>query len=654
MPDRPRYNSPSRQRRGAAAIDRATIPAVAPIPASRAIPMNVLFEDDGQLKAGTLLADHDASLSVEAISGKRQKVKASHVLLRFAAPSPAETLARAQELVGELDPNFLWEVVPDDEFGFDELAREYYGAAPAPAESAAVALALARAPMYFYRKGRGRYRKAPPDALRAALASIARKEREARDIAHWVAELAGHRLPQPLAAKLDMLLYRPDRNAPEWKALDAACAAARTSALQVLQACGAIASSHDFHFRRFIVEAFPQGTAFPPWGALPDVPDLPTAPVRAFSIDDASTTEIDDAFSVRELPDGTREIGIHIACPALAIARGSALDAIARSRLSTVYMPGRKVTMLPDDVVDAFTLAEMRSPPALSLYIATDANGAPLRDRTALERVPIAANLRHEALSEAFASEPSTGEPRWTPELRALWKLATRLSAMRGKPDVARIDYNFDVDWSAAGGPEPGRVSITPRTRGNPLDKLVAELMIHVNHMWGRRIAEAAIPGLYRVQSGGKVKMSTRPGEHQGLGVTHYLWASSPLRRYSDLVNQRQLIATVRDERAPYADHDAELFAALVDFEATYSQYAEMQDRMEHYWCLRWLLQERVSECTASVIRDTLVRFDRLPLVVRLPGMPASAPDARVCVAIGRIDLLECTLECRYAGPRPA
>ena len=111
--------------------------------------MNVLFEDDGQLKAGTLLADHDASLQIEAVSGKRQKVKSAHVLLRFASPSPAETMAKAQEMVAEIDPQFLWEVSADDEFGFDELAREYFGATPVPAESAAVALALARARMYF-------------------------------------------------------------------------------------------------------------------------------------------------------------------------------------------------------------------------------------------------------------------------------------------------------------------------------------------------------------------------------------------------------------------------------------------------------------------------------------------------------------------------
>jgi exoribonuclease-2 len=174
--------------------------------------------------------------------------------------------------------------------------------------------------------------------------------------------------------------------------------------------------------------------------------------------------------------------------------------------------------------------------------------------------------------------------------------------------------------------------------------------MIFVNNSWGKLLADARVAGLYRTQSNGKVKMSTRPGEHQGLGLAHYLWSSSPLRRYSDLVNQRQLLATLEGTKPPHAENDAELYAALTDFEATYSNYAEFQDRMEHYWCLRWLLQERAIETTATVIRECLVRFDRLPLVVRLPDLPALAPDSRVRIAIGRIDLLAATLECRFAG----
>jgi exoribonuclease-2 len=610
--------------------------------------MHVFFEDDGQLKAGTVLADNDTSLQVEAASGKRLKIKASAVLLRFADPSPSALNADAQKLAGELDPNFLWEVCADGDFGFADLAREYFGHAPAAPEAAAVAFALAGSPMYFYRRGKGHFRKAPPDALKAALASVERKKREGEQMAAWEDALRARRLPDALRARLPMLLYKPDKNALEWKALAAACGALQTNAVALLAQCGAIPSSHDYHFNAFVAQAFPQGVAFPAWGTLPPLPELPVAQVRAFSIDDATTTEIDDAFSVRELPNGHCEVGIHIAAPALAIPRGGSLDAIARNRLSTVYMPGHKITMLPDAAVAAFTLAEGQAPPALSMYAEVAPDGTLVRHETRVERVPVAANLRLDAIGDAFANElPSPSDPAWTAELRVLWKFAQALFATRGKADFARIDFSFFVDWDAH---PDGKVTIRPRPRGSPLDKLVSELMIFVNSTWGKLLADARLAGLYRTQGNGKVKMSTRPAEHQGLGLSNYLWASSPLRRYSDLVNQRQLLAMIAGERPPYGENDAELYAALVDFEATYSNYAEFQNRMEHYWCLRWLLQENVTETTATVIRENLVRFDLLPLIVRLPDLPVQPPETPVKIGIGRIDLLAATLECRYAG----
>ncbi len=314
--------------------------------------------------------------------------------------------------------------------------------------------------MYFYKKGKGRYRKAPPESLQAALASVERKQREAAQIAGWVADLGAHRLPAEFAPKLSMLLYKPDKNALEWKALAAACDAAKTNPLDLLAACGAIPSTHDYHFNRFLAEAFPRGVAFPDWGALPHVPDLPRADVRAFSIDDATTTEIDDAFSVRELTNGNIEIGIHIACPALAIPRGSALDAIARERLSTVYMPGRKLTMLPEAAVAAFTLRQGTSAPALSLYIETDAG----------RRAAVARNAAWIACRSpptcAFPRCPTRSPTRCRrrPIRRGrtncarCGRLAQHLSARRGKTDVNRIDYSFDVDWDAdARGPRGHR-----------------------------------------------------------------------------------------------------------------------------------------------------------------------------------------------------
>src|SRR5262249_5562701 len=147
-------------------------------------------------------------------------------------------------------------------------------------------------------------------------------------------------------------------------------------------------------------------------------------------------------------------------------------------RLSTVYMPGRKITMLPEAAIERFTLAAGTTPPALSLYVEIEEDGRPGKPSTRLERVPVAANLRLDAIEEHFAEAPETIEPQWTGELRSLWRLAQMLEAARGKPEIPRIDYSFDIDWEAS--PE-GRVRIVPRTRGSPLDKLVAELMIFVN-----------------------------------------------------------------------------------------------------------------------------------------------------------------------------
>ncbi|MBK6394633.1 MAG: RNB domain-containing ribonuclease [Betaproteobacteria bacterium] len=616
--------------------------------------MNVLFEDDGQLKAGTVLADQDTSLQVEVSTGRRIKVKAANVLLRFASPGPGEALAQAGAIGAELDPQFLWDVSGDDEFTFDGLAREYFGATATAPEQVAVVQLLHASPMYFYKRGKGRYRKAPADALAAALASVERKKREAAQIAAWAGMLGRRELPAELAAKRAMLLYRPDKNTLEWKALAAACEAERMHPVALLAACGAIPSTHDYHYDAFLAQAFPRGVAFPDLPPLPPLPGLPVAEgVRAFSIDDATTVEIDDAFSVRELPGGRTSVGIHIAAPAVSILHGDAYDAVARSRLSTVYMPGRKITMLPDDVVRAFSLAAGEPRPALSLYVELDEQGAPVSHRTAVERVTVAANLALDKVGEAFANPlPSPADPPWTAEMRVLWKLVQRLSDARGKPEISRVDFSFDVDWDATSVvPEPGRARIAPRPRGSPLDKLVSELMIHVNATWGQLLAKAGAAGLYRVQSGGKVKMSTRPGEHQGLGLSHYLWSSSPLRRYADLVNQRQLLAVVAGERPAYAANDAELVAAMADFEATYSQYAEFQERMEHYWCLRWLLQEGVTEAAGTVDREGVVRLDAIPLRVRLADLPPLAQGTAVRVQVLRVDLLEATLEARYAGP---
>jgi exoribonuclease-2 len=610
--------------------------------------MHVLFEEDGAYKAGTVLADNTTSLQIETTSGRRLKVKAANVLLRFARPSPTELLECATAASADIEPEFLWEVCPDEEFGFEELAREYFGRAAQPEEAAAILLRLHAAPIYFHRKGKGRFRKAPPDILKAALAGLEKKRQQALTIERMAGELEAGRLPTEFVPLMPSLLYKPDRNRVETKALELACERTGLSAVRLLDRCGAIASSHDYHLGRFLYEFFPQGTGFGEYDALQLPQDLPLAAVQAFSIDDATTTEIDDAFSVTPLADGWR-IGIHIAAPGLGIRPGSKLGEIARSRLSTVYMPGRKITMLPEEAIELFTLSAGRDCPALSLYLEVGTDYTVRGMDTRIERVPVVANLRHHDLEPLFNEETlATGLPHFEygRELTLLWELATVLEAARGKPANSQqnVEYAFHVDWSE---PE-GRIEIVERRRGSPLDKLVAELMIVANATWGKRLAEARVSAIYRVQADGKVRMSTAALSHEGLGVDCYAWSTSPLRRYVDLVNQWQLLAHLSGQTPPFTARSEALLSAMRDFELVYAAYAEFQRSMERYWCLRWLLQEGIAEATACVVRDGLVRLERLPLYLRCPSLPACPPRTRVKVALFDIDLLQAEAQCRY------
>jgi exoribonuclease-2 len=607
--------------------------------------MHLLYEEDGEFKVGTVLAQAPASFQVESPHGRRSKIKAANVLLNFERPGAAELFAAAQAYAAGLDTDFLWQCCGSGEFGFQDLAREYVGREAGPAEAAGVLLKLQSAPMHFHRRGRGRYQAAPAETLRLALASAEKKQRVLAQIADWAAQLARFECPPEIERLKDELLYAPDRNKPQTKAFEQACAQTGLSGARLFERCGKLADTHAYHLNRFLYEFFPHGAAFPPHEPPSPPGGLPLAEVEAFSLDDADTTEIDDAFSLQRVSAEEWRVGIHIAAPGLAFAPGSALDAIARERLSTAYMPGRKFTMLPEDAIAACSLDAGTERAAVSLYVNVSAGDFTVRARhSRLERVRIAANLRHgeiEALNAAFEEGRSVGLPR-EDELRTLWRLAEALEQRRGKPSVnaAVLDYIFRV--------EQGRVRIEPRRRGAPLDKLVAEMMILANTAWGELLAERDVAALYRVQSSGKVRMSVHPEAHEGLGVACYAWSSSPLRRYVDLVNQWQLAAAISGRKAPFARSSETLLSALRAFEVTYARYDEHQRAMENYWCLRWLLQEGVAEADAVVLRENLVRFEKLPLTARVPSLPALDAGMRVRLAVGEVDLIERSVACVY------
>jgi exoribonuclease-2 len=318
--------------------------------------------------------------------------------------------------------------------------------------------------------------------------------------------------------------------------------------------------------------------------------------------------------------------------------------------------------MLPDAVVQAYTLTEGRDCPAVSLYVTIDeATLAVQASQTRLERVPIVTNLRHDRLDTVITEASLTGgaaaDYPFAAELAFAWRLAGALKAarelVRGKPEnFNRPDYNFHLEGSDGEPRGDEALQISTRQRGAPLDLIVAEAMILANSTWGAWLAECGVPGIYRSQAslapGVKVRMGVKPAPHAGMGVAQYTWATSPLRRYVDLVNQWQIVACARHGRtaalaAPFKPKDAQLFSVISAFDAAYSAYGDFQHAIERYWTLVWLAQQGITELDASVMKDGLVRSDALPLVFKALGCESLARGSRVRVRITGTDRL--TLE---------
>ncbi|CAM5783092.1 RNB domain-containing ribonuclease [Castellaniella caeni] len=621
--------------------------------------MHVLYEDAGKLKAETIFSEADTSLQVESASGKRSKIKRNNVLFTFEQPAPEALLPAADTLAATLEPDFLWEFAPQQEFEAAALAQDYFGHAPDAVEKTALILALSAAPAYFHRRGRGLFRPAPPDILQAALAAIEKKRLQAEQQQHWTDELVAGRLPEALQAVAAGFLDRPDKNTLEWKAFDAAVQQLAISPEKLLLSLGVWPNPLAMMRERFLATHFPKGTEWPPvavenWGD-----HLPQTDIEAYSVDDSSTIEIDDALSV-SLPDAdTIRVGIHIAAPALAITRGSAFDDMARSRMSTVYMPGDKIPMLPRELITAFSLDEGQWRPALSLYVTGRLHdGEVLATETRLERIQVRKNLRHDLLSEQI-SETALADPAaevpYAHWLRPLWQFAQHLSAARdrarGKPENNdRIEYSFELEGPAN---DPDSViHLIPRQRNAPLERLVAEYMILTNTQWGALLAQHGVPGIYRSQQMGRTRMSTQALPHESIAVPQYIWSTSPLRRYVDLVNQGQIIAAAEHGvsarlAAPFKPRDADLYALIGAFDSQYTLWGDFQSAMERYWCIRWLQQQGLKEVRAHVLRENLVRLACAPLVTRINGLPTFERGQEIVLDILGFDELGLEIECR-------
>lgn len=601
--------------------------------------MNIFYEESGQFKVAAIVQKNDATYQVDTQHGKRTKVKANNVFAEFDGDMAA-FLENTQAQAADIDTDLLWEVCGEEEFSAEAIAEEYYGHAPTKTELAATLIALYAAPMYFYKKAKGVFKAAPEETLKQALAAIERKKQQDAQIDAWAEALKRGEMPSEIAADLKTILHAPDKQSLTYKAFTKAADALKTSAYELAKKTGGITSIPQYLQDGFEIKYFPKGTGFPDL-PLPEMPDLPKADVTAFSIDDESTTEVDDALSLTDLGNGTKRVGIHIAAPSLAIKPGDKMEKNIMERLSTVYFPGGKITMLPENWIAAFSLDAGAYRPAVSIYFDVDSEFNVGEPTCKIEAVNIAENLRIQTIEPHFNAETGldeASEMMFAHHQDLIWfhQFAVALQKARGKYEPGRApqyDYSIELD-------EEGKVSVVRRERGSPIDMLVSEMMILANSTWAQMLHDNDLPGLFRVQPAGKVRMSTKSEPHIGMGVQHYGWFTSPLRRAADYINQKQLLSLIDNSAEPlFQQSDAELFAALRDFDTAYAAYADFQRQMEAYWSLVYLQQQGTSELTATILKEDLVRIEGLPLVTRATGIPFDAlPKSQVLLKITELD----------------
>lgn len=621
--------------------------------------MYVLYEDSGKLKTAKIFSEAESTIQIESASGKRSKIKRNITLFDFTNPEPDVLLDEAEKLANTLDIDFLWECAPQEEFSAASLADEYFGCSADAIQKTAMIMSLSSAPAYFHRRSRGSFKPAPPEILKAALAAIEKKRLQAEQQQQWTNTLLNGALPDGFIETAKNYLDKPDKNSQQWKALDAAISQSSESAEKFLLDLGVWPNQLVMMRERFFNKYFAQGTEWPAVTIATSNLELDKSDVIAYSLDDASTTEIDDAISVQKIDDNTICVGIHIAAPALCIERDDEVDRIARSRMSTVYMPGEKIPMLPYELVNSSSLNAGIWRACLSLYVTAKLDNGEILDLiTKIEQICVQENLRHDAFNDIVNLENLNDtdiEIPYSEWFRPLWQLASKLNQqraeVRGKPENNdRIEYSFEL-IGPADDPD-SKINLIPRKRNSPLDIMIAEYMILANTQWGGLLAKHGVPGIYRSQSMGRTRMSTQALPHDSIAVPQYIWSTSPLRRYVDLINQGQIIAAAQHGVsarlvAPYKPKDADLFAIIGAFDAQYAAWGDFQASIERFWCIRWLQQNNMTTVHAHVIRENLVRLACAPYVTRVNGLPELERGQEIILDIMGYDELALEIDLR-------
>lgn len=603
---------------------------------------------NGELCLGIVVKDQGERIQVQGPTKQVSKVSLKQVVAdygRCPTNHPLPTLTALQNdinaIQAEIDTTFFWETLVEsapESRPLSTQAEEYFGASPGARQCSALGRALMAAPLRFRYDGTGFSPNSPEEIARleelrrqrAEKASLRERTRQWLTQAIGAEEAACLREALPVPEELESFLSQctdyllRGQNSPAVNLL--ATAGSRLSPREL--ALSSLRKTHrmpkdadEFLLANgihagFSPDVLAAAEALPPYVASPQRETLQGMDI--FSIDDQWTREIDDALSLQRLPDGHFLVGIHLANPSSFVKKGDPLDKAAVERPLSLYLPTTTVTMFPERLgcqLASLNQGELR--PAFSVMVTLDPQGEIQDWRIVPTQIIITHRLTYLQADALLAQEGNDSLSRALMDLRHLAQCRQRFREECGAIQLNRPELKLHV--------ENGEITAEWDDQNTPSHELVSEFMVLANHLAARYALRNDVPILYRcqelpardahsvrlydpvdfdqrVRKMKRTRLSTYPEGHGGLGLDLYTQISSPLRRYADMVIQRQLCAHLAGDPIPYTQ--TELFGVLDNVDRTASGNRALEREARAFWTMELLRrQDPAKTYPATVVR---------------------------------------------------
>ena len=545
-----------------------------------------------------------------------------------------EFRSRCEGLVSDIDLAEVWELSLDksDAISLNDLAELYWGSSPDVAQRVALLLHLDRAALYFDDE-KGGYKARSRESVRDIQARRQREAENEEASTSLVAHLSEGGLPPELTQRQSALLGQVQEYVIHGETY-ARSAAARSllekmgSGTRDLQRLGfellvkAGAFSPDEHLalereripRQFPADALEEAASIDLLRTLADPQRRDLTGVPTVTVDDEGAKDRDDAISleVEEGPAGpTYRIGVHIADAGAMIPPGGAVDLEAERRMASLYLPDLKVPMLPPELSEhtgSIVPGETRQ--ALSLLARVGESGEVVDWEVAPSVISSQAALSYEEAGRAIED----ADHPWHPTLAPLHRVAGALRRRREEAGGINLEQpEMLISVTPSGVPE-----VRVLERSTPGRVMVTELMILCNGLLAEFCRDNQLPACYRSQVAPDLSdviatvpegplrrylairrfpsadLDTVPAAHGGLGLPAYIQATSPLRRYPDLVMQRQLSSFLGSGQPLYSTE--EIASVAQRAEVQLRELSRLEEDRRRYWFLKYLERRLAAE----------------------------------------------------------